>query len=305
MGSSYPTIRNIIKLGRLRFLWLGFSLYLLGALLALASGAAFGFDRFVFGYIVLMTGHLSVHYSNDYFDYEVDSKTVAGALSGGSGILPRHPELLGVARGLGIALAAASVLLAVAFVLFYRFPWYYLGFAIFGNLLSWYYTAPPVRLAYRGLGEIATMIAVGFLMPGIGDFSTFGTFSPAFLAFAVPLLLYSLSFILNVEVPDMEGDAACGKHTFVAHRGRGFAFVMIGAMALLATAYLAVLALAPAPFDLRPAFAFSLAPLAPALYGMVKQPCDREEAVKLVKVNVGCFLLIILLMDAYLLFIHL
>jgi 1,4-dihydroxy-2-naphthoate octaprenyltransferase len=303
MDFKNRTLRNIIKLGRLRFLWLGFSLYLLGALLAIASGAAFSFDRFVFGYIVLMTGHLSVHYSNDYFDYEADSRTAAGTLSGGSGILPKHPELRPFARWFGLSLAVLSVALGAIFTIVFAFPLTYLGFAIFGNLLSWYYTAPPLRLAYRGLGELATMIAVGFLMPAIGDFSQFGVaFSPLFLTCLVPLLLYSLSFIVNVEIPDMEGDIASGKRNFVARKGRATGFLVIGLLCILATIFLAALSFGHYQIDFRPALLFSCLPLLPALYGLIKRPTDRDRAVKLVQINVGCFLLFILLMDAYLAF---
>jgi 1,4-dihydroxy-2-naphthoate octaprenyltransferase len=300
------TLINIIKLGRMRFLWLGFSLYLLGALLAVASGAVFSVERFAFGYLVLMTGHLSVHYSNDYFDYMVDSKTVAGTLSGGSGILPKHPELLPFAKWFGLSLAILSVALGMAFTVVFTFPLTYLGFAIFANLMSWYYTAPPVRLAYRGLGEIATMLAVGFLMPAIGDFSQFGVaFSPLFLVFLVPLLLYSLSFIVNVEMPDMEGDIAGGKRNFVARKGRATGFIVIGLLTILATVYLAVLSMGDYPIDFRLALLFSFVPLLPALYGLVKRPAIRKNAITLVKINVGAFLLFILLMDAYLVFVRL
>jgi 1,4-dihydroxy-2-naphthoate octaprenyltransferase len=306
MAAGFQAIRNIIKLGRLRFLWLGFSLYLLGTLLALASGATFGIDRFVFGYAVLMTGHLSVHYSNDYFDYETDSRTAAGTVSGGSGILPKHPELRPYARWLGISLAVLSVALGALFIIVFAFPLTYFGFAISGNLLSWYYTAPPVRLAYRGLGELATMAAVGFLMPAIGDFSQYGVaFSPLFLICLVPLLLYSLSFIVNVEIPDMEGDIAGGKRNFVARKGRAAGFLAIGFLCILTTMFLAMLSVGHYQIDFRPALLFSLVPLMPALYGLIKRPTDRGAAVKLVKINVGCFLLFILMMDAYLLLIHL
>jgi hypothetical protein len=41
------------------------------------------------------------------------------------------------------------------------------------------------------------------------------------------------------------------------------------------------------------------------MYGLVKRPVDRTVSEKLVQLNVGCFLLFILLMDAYLVFIHL
>jgi 1,4-dihydroxy-2-naphthoate polyprenyltransferase len=306
MAFMNRTVINIIKLGRLRFLWLGFSLYLLGALLALASGAAFSIDRFVFGYIVLMTGHLSVHYSNDYFDFEVDSRTAAGTLSGGSGILPKHPELRPFAKWFGLSLAALSVALGAVFTIVFAFPLTYLACAIFGNLLSWFYTAPPFRLAYRGFGEMATMIAVGFLMPAIGDFSQYGAgFSPLFLVCLVPLLLYSLSFIVNVEVPDMEGDIASGKRNFVARRGRATGFLVVGLLCVMATVFLAVLSAGSHQIDFRPALLFSCLPLLPALYGLIKRPTQRDVAVKLVQVNVGCFLLFILLMDAYLVFIHL
>jgi 1,4-dihydroxy-2-naphthoate octaprenyltransferase len=281
----------------------GFLLYLLGALLAIASGAGFSFDRFVFGYAVLMTGHLSVHYSNDYFDYEADSRAVAGTLSGGSGILPKHPELRLFAKWSGLSLAISSVALATICTIFFAFPLTFPGFAIFGNLLSWYYTAPPVRLAYRGLGELATMAAVGFLMPGIGDFSQFGmAFSPLFLICLVPLLLYSLTFIVNVEIPDMEGDISSGKRNFVASRGRATAFTVLGLLTLTATAYLAVVSIGHYQIDFWPALTFSFLPLLPALYGLVKRPSERAVAVKLVQINAGCSLLFILLMDAYLSF---
>jgi 1,4-dihydroxy-2-naphthoate octaprenyltransferase len=306
MASGKSTLFNLIKLGRFRFLWLGFSLYLMGALLAIASGAAFSIERFVFGYLVLMTGHLSVHYSNDYFDYEVDTRTAAGTLSGGSGILPKHPELRPYARWLGISLAVLSVALGVVITFVFTFPLTYLGFAIFGNLLSWYYTAPPVRLAYRGFGELATMIAVGFLMPAIGDFSQYGVgFSPLFLICLVPLLLYSLSFIVNVEVPDMEGDIASGKRNFVARKGRATGFLVIGLLCIMATIFLAALSFGHYKIDFQPVLLFSILSLLPALYGMIKRPTDRDVAVKLVQINVGCFLLFILLMDAYLAFIQL
>ncbi len=305
MASGYRVFLNIIKLGRLRFLWLGYSLYLMGALLAVAAGASFSIDRFIFGYVVLMVGHLSVHYSNDYYDYEVDAKTAAGPLSGGSGILPKHPELLAFSKWFGLSLAILSVGLGAVFTIVYSFPVAYLGFAVFGNLISWYYTAPPVRLAYRGLGEITTMIAVGFLMPAIGDFSQYGSFSPLFLAFAVPSLLYALSFIVNVEVPDMEGDIAGGKKNFVARKGRAVGFASASLLCILATIFIAILTLGQYAIDFRPVLLFSFVPLLPAMYGLVIRPRARETAVKLVQINVGCYLLFILLVDAYLVFIHL
>lgn len=305
MASRYQTFLNIVKLGRLRFLWFGFSLYLMGALLAVAAGAVFGLDRFVFGYAVLLAGHLSVHYSNDYFDYEADRKAMSGTLSGGSGVLPEHPELLPFSKWLALSLAVLSVLLGAAFTVAYSFPAAFFGFTVFGNLLCWFYTAPPVRLAYRGLGEVATMLALGFLMPAIGDFSQYGSLSPLFMAFTIPLLLYGLFFIVNVEIPDMEGDIAGGKNNFVARHGRAAGFAVAGLICLLATASIAALAYGQHAIDFRPVLLWSLVPLLPALYSLAMRPRARAAATRLAQANVGCYLLFILLTDAYLVFIRL
>jgi 1,4-dihydroxy-2-naphthoate octaprenyltransferase len=306
MDSGRRTAINVLKMGRLRFLWPGFSLYLLGALLALASGATFSAERFVFGCLVLVTGQLSVHYSNDYFDYEADSRTAVVALSGGSGILPKYPELRPYAKWLGISLAVLSVALGMAFTFVFEFPITYLGLAIFGNLIGWFYTAPPVGLAYRGPGELATMIAVGFLMPAIGDFSqSAGGLSPLFLLSLPALLLYSLSFTIDVEILGMEGDIAGGKRNLVVRHGRAAGFAAMALLTIVATIYLAALSAGHYRISFMPVFLLSFLPLLPALYGQVKQPADRAEAVILVQINAGCFLLFVLLMDAYLMLIRL
>jgi 1,4-dihydroxy-2-naphthoate octaprenyltransferase len=173
MASRYRTFLNIIKLGRLRFLWLGYSLYMMGALLAVAAGASFSLDRFIFGYIVLIIGHLSVHYRNDYYDYEVDSRTTAGTLSGGSGILPstQNYRFLQMVRLAGPSLGRMGRS-SRSSTRSRSCTW----FAIFGNLISCY-TAPPVRLAYRGLGEVRMIAVVSSCLPSATSPST-GRFRP-------------------------------------------------------------------------------------------------------------------------------
>ena len=38
----------------------------------------------------------------------------------------------------------------------------------FANLIGWFYSAPPVRLISRGLGELAVAWVTGFVIPGVG-----------------------------------------------------------------------------------------------------------------------------------------
>ena len=69
---SYDNIIKILKLGRLHFLLSGFLLFLFGSLLAILLSVQFVIDKFLLGYAIILTAQLSVSYSNDYFDFEVD-----------------------------------------------------------------------------------------------------------------------------------------------------------------------------------------------------------------------------------------
>ena len=63
---------KILRLGRFVFPFTGVLLFSFGALLALVSGAEFHLYRFMLGLGVTFLGQLSVSYSNDFFDVEVD-----------------------------------------------------------------------------------------------------------------------------------------------------------------------------------------------------------------------------------------
>lgn len=297
MSAGFSYLLTIIRLGRLRFLLLGLVLYLLGALLAVSSGAPLCLNRLTIGYLILAAGHLSMHYSNDYFDYEADLHTGPNALSGGSGILRINPELRGTALGLAVFLALLSVGLGALFTWLYTYPPAYFGLVIFANLLGWYYAAPPVRLSYRGLGEIATVLGVGVLMPLAGVLSIAGYVSPAFVVFMPVLLLYSLSFIVSVEQPDLEADRAGKKLTFVARRGRTTGFAVMAGANLAATVYLAFLAITSRIPFYYAALAISAIPLAVGLYGLITRPAGRQKVLKIVAMSVGSYLLFIVAID--------
>ena len=68
----------------------GFLGYLLGALLALNLGGGFNPVHFALGYAVVLAGDLSTHFSNDYFDVEIDRDSPPKAF-GRSNALVEHP----------------------------------------------------------------------------------------------------------------------------------------------------------------------------------------------------------------------
>ncbi|MCU0861150.1 MAG: prenyltransferase [Methanomassiliicoccales archaeon] len=211
---------QLLRLSRLHFLVPGLLLYMLGALLASARGYELSLDKLLFGYSVFFLAHLSVSFSNDYFDREADAMNDHTPLSGGSGVLVAHPELAPVSLTIALALLSCSAVVAVAFAWTYGYGATFLAFAILGGWMGWFYSAPPMRFAYRGLGELTTMLAAGLIMPGMGYLVIAGTIDGWFLLLSLPLMCYGLFFILTVEMPDLEADARSGKRGFLVRYGR-------------------------------------------------------------------------------------
>lgn len=293
-------------MARPQFLVVGLALFLFGALWAMLLGAPFSLARLLLGYLVIMPAHLSVSYSNDYFDVEVDKLGKPTFISGGSGVLVEHPELRSSARRVAIGLMLCSLAIGIVFCVRYSYPLWYLGLVVLGNLLGWFYSAPPLKLAYRGLGEFSTMFTAGFLLPGMGYLVTRGTLDRDGLIFLVPLMLYGLAFILAVAIPDMEVDRLGNKRTWVARKGRGFGFAVAGAALLGATLYIFFFPqLFPGAYrvDFHLLGLMSLLPLGAGMISMLRRPAGRTAAIRMVLGNMVTLAVFCLLADGYLIFL--
>ena len=294
---------KLIQLARPQFLIASLALFIIGMAWALLLGAPFLLPRILLGYLIILSAQLSVSYSNDYFDVEVDRFGKPSLFSGGSGILVEYPQLRKPALWIAIALTACSVLLAILFLFIYSYPIWFLAYVLVSNLLSWLYSAPPLRLAYRGLGELVTAFMAGFLLPGMGYWVTRGTIDRDGLLFTLPLVLYGLAFMLAVEIPDVEADRLGHKKTWVARMGRSFGFTAIAALLFTATAFFfsaAYLFSNPASLDFRFLSFSSLLPLGAAILGAVKRPADRQAATWLANAMLITLAVFLILTDVYL-----
>jgi 1,4-dihydroxy-2-naphthoate octaprenyltransferase len=180
--------------------------------------------------------------------------------------------------------------LAVAFTLHYDYPWTFLVFALMGGWLGWFYTAPPVKFAYRGLGEVSTAIAAGLVMPGMGYFVISGALDAWFLALTLPLVCYGLFFILTVEMPDVEVDAVAGKRNMLVRFGRrGGAWISVVACALGTLGFLLIYQSGALgrEVDFGLIALFSLVPLAVATVALLRFDESRGGVVRQVKLNFG------------------
>lgn len=299
---KFDTILKIVKLGRLHMLTIGLLLFVMGALFAVLSGAEFVLNRFIVGYAILLSAHLSVHYSNDYFDADADRYSKTTLFTGGTRVLLVNPELCKFSKWFALFLMGVSMLLALIFIIIFSFSVLFLIFVILGNLLGWYYAAPPVRLTYHGLGEIATMVIFGLMVPGMGYLVLMGKFTIGFLIFVLPFMLYGLALIIAVQIPDMESDYLGNKNTLIVRKGRRFGFLVIGFLLSLATFFFLIISLInllPAVIDFRLIALLSFLPLSFGIQGLLKQPTDRTPATKLVTNTLSFTLLFVFMINCY------
>ena len=279
MANKMDKINKIIKLGRLQFLMAGFLLYSLGALFAALNIGEFSGIKFLWGYAILMPAHLSISYSNDYFDWKADQFNSPSNFTGGSGILVQNPELKNFARNFAIILIAISLIVAILFAWNFSLP-EILILAIFGNFLGWFYSAPPLKFSYHGWGEVSTSLT-GFLLPGLGYLALTGYIDLKFLLFALPLIIFQLIFICTVEIPDKEADIKGGKKNLIVSKGREFGFRLIGICSITGTLILLVLSFVPiysASINFRYIALISFILLIPSIYGFYKRPESKKEA---------------------------
>jgi 1,4-dihydroxy-2-naphthoate octaprenyltransferase len=244
-----------VRLSRPLFLYGGFAGVALGAAVAAWSGRRVDVATYLWAQALVTAFHLMVHYANDYFDRECDAGTTRTAWSGGSGILVTgelHPRVALVA-----ALACAALGLAVC-----------ARFALAGNptvaligigilVFAWCYSAPPVRLAARRLGEIDTVLVVAVLVPCAGYAAFAGRIDDPILSAVLAPAGAMFAMMLCVQLPDANSDFLAGKRNLVVAWGpaRAWQLIMIAACFAVATAVtwavkqhagIATLALAPA-----------------------------------------------------------
>jgi len=268
MGGMWGLLRVI----RLPILLGGSLGYGLGALLGLAGGGVFNPILLVVSYAVVALGDLSTHFSNDYFDAELD-RSAPKKIFGGSNLLVGRTDLLLPALGVARILSLSSVALAGLAAALGVSP-LIVPLALAANILGWLYSLPPFRLAYRGLGEAAIAVGTGFGVPAAGYLTVRGSLDTGFMLCSAALVLYGFVLGLSLELPDMEADRVGGKMNLVARFGwrtcMRFALLLCLASTVILTLFLGtIIALA------------SVVPLTVFLFGnfLVTENRSRRDVV--------------------------
>ncbi len=244
-------VRRLIAFARLArpaFLAGGFTGFALGAAVACFDGHAIGWRAYALAQVMVTSFHLMVHFANDYYDQDTDAITVRTAWSGGSGVLPSGELPAWVALAAACACAGAGIVAVLAEAQTGNGVVAALGLAI--GILGWAYSAPPMRLLARGLGELDTIVVVAVLVPLVGYATFAGALGPhAFLA-TLPGACAMFAMMLTVEIPDVVADHATGKRNLVVRWGARRAVVaarLLAAGSVVLLVLVGVLAFAPLP----------------------------------------------------------
>ena len=208
---------GLLRIIRLPILLGGALGYGLGALLGLAVGGISNPILLIISYAVVALGDLSTHFSNDYFDVELD-RSAPRKIFGGSNLLVCRPDLLLPALGVAKILSLSSLALAGLAVVLGVSP-LIAPLALVANIIGWLYSLPPFRLAYHGLGEAAIAVGTGFCVTAAGYLTVRGYLDTHFMLFSAALVLYGFVLGLSLELPDMEADRVGGKMNLVARFG--------------------------------------------------------------------------------------
>jgi 1,4-dihydroxy-2-naphthoate octaprenyltransferase len=164
-----------------------------------------------------------VHFANDYFDQATDALAERTPWSGGSGVLPDGALPPWVALAAARICAGIGLLATLRAALTGDVVLAFVALAIVAG--AWTYSAPPLRLLARGLGELDTVAVVAVLVPLAGYASLAHALDAHVLLATLPGACAMFAMMLSVEIPDAAADGATGKRNLVVRWGEASAAI--------------------------------------------------------------------------------
>jgi len=237
--------------------------FLLGTTLAYWQSGRIDWAIFAVALVALFLLTDGTYIANEYFDYENDlvnlariggADAVGVTTTGGTrvlvkGLIPRRHALIA---------AIAAFVLSIPVGLYLQLGLdtgpLTIPLGLLALFIGWFYTAPPIKASYRGLGE--AFIAVGQGLVIFGAFYVQQGFSTLPLLVSLPWFLALPALKIMREFPDYDADRATGKRGLTLRFGRERMAAAYGVLIVLA-----VLAFVPTYFVVRsPTFWVVLVP---------------------------------------------
>lgn len=201
--------------------------FLTGSLMpvALAGALAIYQDRWggLFYFFLTMLGVAALHTGgnliNDYYDsFGSDPlNRYATPFSGGSRVIQEGEMSAETVRNLAYLCLGVGVICGLILVSSGR-PWVAL-LGLFGLAAAYLYSAAPVQLMSKGLGEMTIFLAFGPMLTLGAFYAITGVVTPAGFYVGLPLAFLITAILWINEFPDLEADTAAAKEHLVARLG--------------------------------------------------------------------------------------
>lgn len=230
-------VKRYLLATRPAFLTIAFAGCLLGFATALES--AFSWPLALLTLFLAVATQAGVNVFNDYYDH-LNGTDVANVdrlfpFTGGSrfiqnGVMSPRQMLIYALVLFGAVIAGGLLLIATRGI-----GLFWIGLA--GLFIGWAYSAPPLKLNSRGLGEIC--VAAGFLLIVVGaDFVQRGAISITPWLLGLPYALLVTNILYVNQFPDRKADLLAGKRHWVARlepgiAARGYWLILALAVAVL------------------------------------------------------------------------
>lgn len=226
-----------LKAMRLQFYPMTWLAYTVGALAAFPVDGVFGNSLFWIGYLCLFLGEVATVLINEVMDFPSDrNNRFFSPFTGGSRVLVEGLLSLRELR-IGIVVALAGALAGSAWLLTLTPASTSAVVSVLGvmAILAIGYTAPPLKLCYRGLGELDVAFTHSIVVILCGYVFLGGAWNDAQpWLLSLPLLLAIMPSITLSGIPDAEADAAAGKRTLAVRLGQRGALMVCLIFTLLA-----------------------------------------------------------------------
>ncbi len=207
---------------------------LLGASVAYWEAGAFNWLLFLLSLVGVAFLHLGTNLANDYYDHKSgndEANSSPTPFSGGSRVI--QEGLIAPKAILITSLTCFTLGISIGLLLYWMTEnMQIIAIGCIGVLIGFFYTASPLKLGYRGIGELLTGIGFGPLVVAGTYAVQVGSISSAALLASMPIgILVGLILFIN-EFPDYEADKKVGKKTWVVLMGKRNAVKLFHALLL-------------------------------------------------------------------------
>jgi 1,4-dihydroxy-2-naphthoate octaprenyltransferase len=256
--------------------------FFLGTIIAWSGGYEINLPILFLSSTAVLSIMVATFLVNEYFDYETDLLNKDfHRLSGGSRIL-----VLGLVpkrRALYSAYSLFGLAAVIGLVLHFYFETGPLTIPLgaLAILTGYFYTAEPLKLSYRSLGELAIWFTCGWLATALGYYLQTGEINAIVSLVSLPGATSVFLLILINEIPDIASDSLSGKRNLAVTLGKRNALVLY--CFLLIGCWLNILAIVPFAIPWTTGlFSLSLLPIIGLnLLDIKRNPANRQTLERL------------------------